>query len=176
MKAITRRFNLFLAIMALAMLCGCQTEKEKKGKETSALRVHIEADLNNPRITQSVSVVRDDPMSITIEKQAILTEANLIQSKVIDSQGSFAVQIQFDESSGLVLEQYSAASEGRRFVIFAQWGEKLANSRWIAAPLISHRITGGALTFTPDMSREEADRLVLGLNNVSKKIIKGQLK
>ena len=32
------------------------------------------------------------------------------------------------------------------------------------------------LSFTPDMSREEADRLALGLNNAAKKIHKGQLK
>jgi hypothetical protein len=32
------------------------------------------------------------------------------------------------------------------------------------------------LSFTPDMSREEADRLVIGLNNVAKKIQKEQLK
>ena len=30
MEAITRQFNLFLALMALAMLCGCQTEKKNK--------------------------------------------------------------------------------------------------------------------------------------------------
>jgi hypothetical protein len=32
------------------------------------------------------------------------------------------------------------------------------------------------LSFTPDCTREEADRLVLGLNNVAKNIRKGQLK
>ena len=161
--------------MALAVLCGCQTDK--KSKETSALRVHIEANSDDPGTSQAVSVPpRDDPVLITIEKEPILTEANLIQSRVIDSHGGIAIQIQFDESSTLVLEQYSAANPGKHFVIFGQWGEKAADGRWLAAPLITHRIAGGILSFTPDMSHEEADRLVLGLNNVSKKIIKGQLK
>jgi len=175
MRANTRRFNLFLALMALAVLCGCQTDK--KNKEVSALRVHIEANSDDPGTSQAVSVPpRDDPVLITIEKEPILTEANLIQSRVIDSHGGIAIQIQFDESSTLVLEQYSAANPGKHFVIFGQWGEKAADGRWLAAPLITHRIAGGILSFTPDMSHEEADRLVLGLNNVSKKIIKGQLK
>ena len=75
-----------------------------------------------------------------------------------------------------MLEQYSAANPGKHFAIFGQWGEKLADGRWLAAPLITHRIADGMLSFTPDMSREEADRLVLGLNNVAKKILKGQFK
>ena len=160
--------------MALAVLCGCQTDK--KNKEVSALRVHIEANTSDPGTTQTISVVHDDPVLITIEKEPILTEANLIQSRVIDSHGGIAIQIQFDESSTLVLEQYSAANPGKHFVIWGQWGEKAANARWLAAQLITHHIAGGILSFTPDISREEADRLVLGLNNVSKKIIKGQLK
>jgi hypothetical protein len=176
MKAMTRRFNLFLALAATAMLCGCQTDSEKKDKEVSALRVHIEASANDPGTTQTVSVVRDEPMVITIEKDPILTEANLIESKVIDSHGGIAIQIRFDESNGLVLEQYSAANPGKHFVIWGQWGENATNACWLAAPLITHRIVGGVLAFTPDISRAEANRLVLGLNNVSKKIIKGQLK
>ena len=175
MKANMRQFNLFLALMALAVLCGCQTDN--KNKEVSALRVHIEANTDDPGTSQTVSVPpRDDPVLITIEKEPVLTEASLIQSRVIDSHGGIAIQIQFDESSALVLEQYSAANPGKHFVIWGQWGEKVADGRWLAAPLITHRIAGGILSFTPDMTRAEADRLVLGLNNVSKKIIKGQLK
>ena len=75
-----------------------------------------------------------------------------------------------------LLEQYSAANPGRHFVIFGQWGEKLTNGRWLAAPIITRRITGGMLVFTPDCSREEADQLVLGLNNTTKAIHKNMLK
>jgi hypothetical protein len=174
MKAITRRFNLFLALLALAMLCGCQTEK--KNKQVSALRVHIEVNPDNTGTTQTISFLRSDPVLITVANDPILSEANIIAAKVTDARGGFAIQVQFDESSALMLEQYSAANPGKHFVIFGQWGEKLANGRWLAAPLITHRIANGVLSFTADMSRAEADRLVLGLNNVAKKIIKGQLK
>ena len=46
----------------------------------------------------------------------------------------------------------------------------LAENRWLAAPVIPSRIGNGVLTFTPDASREEADQIVLGLNNVAKKV------
>jgi hypothetical protein len=52
-------------------------------------------------------------------------------------------------------------------VIFGQWGDKPAIGRWLAAPLISHRMADGVLAFTPDLSRPEADQLVLGLNHVA---------
>ncbi len=166
--------------MALAVLCGCQTTRQKQSKEqskeVSALRVYIEASAKDPAVNQRITLLRADPIAFTIEKEPILTEANLIQSRVIEAEGGFAIQIQFDESGGMVLEQYSAANPGKHFVVFGQWGEKAADGRWLAAPLITHRIAGGILSFTPDLSRTNADRLVLGLNNVSKKIIKDQFK
>lgn len=175
MKLWTRQFNTYLMLTAaLTLFCGCQTDK--KDKEAGALRVHIEVNSDNSGASQTVSVVRSDPVPVTIEQQPILTEANIVAAKVLDTPGGFAIEIQFDETATWILEQYSAANSGRHFVIFGQWGDKLANGRWLAAPTITHRISNGILAFTADVSREEADRLVLGLNNVAKKIRKGQLK
>jgi hypothetical protein len=174
MKANTRRFNLFLAILALAVLGGCQTDKPDK--EASALRVYVEVNPNNAGISETVSVLRSDPVLITVMHEPFLSEANVVAAKVADSPGGFAVEIQFDESSTLVLEQYSAANPGKHFAILGLWGDKLSTKRWLAAPLVTHRITDGRLSLTMDMSREEADHLVLGLNNVAKANKKGQLK
>lgn len=174
MKVDGQFFNTILTLTLLAGLCGCQTSR--KNKEVSALRIHIETGATGPGVSRTVSVLRANPVPISIEPQPVLTEAGIVEAKVIDARGGFAIQIQFDESSTLVLEQYSAANPGKHFVIFGQWGEKPADGRWLAAPLITHRITDGSLAFTPDMTRPEADRLVLGLNNVAKKIRKGQLK
>jgi preprotein translocase subunit SecD len=174
MKANMRRFNLFLTLMALAMLCGCQTDK--KDKEVSALRVHIEVNPDSSGTSRAISVVRSDPVLVTVAQEPILTEVNIVAARVFDTPGGFAVEIRFDETASWILEQYSAANSGRHFVIFGQWGDKLANGRWLAAPTITHRIGNGVLAFTADVSREEADRLVLGLNNVAKKIHKGLVK
>ena len=167
MKVRARQFNIYLTVMAAsALLAGCETTKPHG--PVSALRVHLEANADTTGTSQSVSVLRADPVIVTIAQQPILTEANIIATKVIDAPGGFAVEIRFDETGTWILEQYSAANPGRHLIIFGQWGEKLANGRWLAAPLITHRIANGALAFTPDLSRPEADRLVLGLNNVAR--------
>ena len=174
MRVNTRHFNLFLALMALALLCGCQTNSKKK--EVSILRVHLESNSGDTNSTRTVSLLRSDPVQISVETLPVLTEASIIGARVFDTRGGFALEIRVDEINAGVLEQSSAANPGRHFVIFGQWGDKVAAARWLAAPLITHRIADGVLSFTPDMSREEADRLVLGLNNVTKKNRKGQLK
>ena len=171
----TPRFNLYLALAAaLALLCGCQTHKQKG--PISALRVHIQTNPDSLGLSQNISVVRSDPVLLTIQKEPILTEANIVSAKAVDSPGGFAIEIQFDENGTWLLEQASAANPGGHFAIFGQWGDKLATGRWLAAPLITHRIANGLLSFTADCSRAEADRLVLGLNNVAAQIRKHELK
>lgn len=175
MKVCARGFNtyLLLAVM-LALFCGCQTNK--KPKEVSALRVHLQTIASEPGVTDMVSVLRADPLSVTIGHDPILTEANVLAARIIDSPGGYSVEIQFDESATLMLEQYTAANPGRHLVIYGQWGNDLAHGRWLAAPLITHRISNGLLAFTPDCSRTTADRWVLGLNNVAAKVQKGSSK
>jgi len=170
-----RQFNLYLAWTAvLLLLCGCQHFRHSG--PVAALRIHIQTNPNNLGTSQTISVVRSDPVLVTIARTPILTEANLVAAKVVGAPGGFAIEVRFDENGAWQLEQYSAANPGGHFAIFGQWGDKLANGRWLSAPVITRRIANGALSFTPDCSREEADQLVLGLNNVAAKIRKGQLK
>lgn len=166
MKVWARQFNIYLAMAtAAALLSGCATNKPKQ--PVAALRIHIEAGADTLGTTEQVSVVRDDPVLVIIAKQPILTEANLIAARIINAPGGLAIEVHFDETGTWALEQYTAANPGRHLVIFGQWGDKLANGRWLAAPLISHRIGNGVLAFTPDMSRSEAEQLVLGLTHVA---------
>ncbi|MDD5140795.1 MAG: hypothetical protein PHY43_11110 [Verrucomicrobiales bacterium] len=175
MKVYAQRFNIFFALaMAAALVSGCQTDKKKD--EISVLRVHLQASPHTVGATVNVSVLRSNPVSVTIAHDPILTEANVVAARVIETPGGFAIEIQFDESASLMLEQYSSANPGLHFVIFGQWGEKIADARWLAAPLITHRIANGQLAFTPDITRAQADRFVSGLNNVAKKLKKGIFK
>jgi hypothetical protein len=175
MKVYAQRFNLYLALVAaFALCCGCQTDKKKE--KLAAVRIHLQANPSEAGTTDTVSVLRSAPVTVSIGHDPVLTEANVMAAKVINTPGGFAVQIKFDDSGTLMLEQYSAANPGRHFVIFGQWGDKLSNSRWLAAPLITRRISTGELSFTPDISRDEADQFVLGLNNVSSKVHKGMFK
>jgi preprotein translocase subunit SecD len=169
------RFNIYLALAAvLALLCGCHSDGKKQS--AGAVRIHIQTTPDTAGMSQQVSVVRADPVVITIARQAILTEADLTSAKIVEVPGGFAIALQFNETGAWTLEQFSAANPGGHFVIFGQWGEKLVNGRWLAAPIITKRISNGALVFTPDASREEASLLVLGLNSAIKDIHKGDLK
>jgi hypothetical protein len=177
MKVRARQFNLYLAIIAaLVFTCGCQSDKNDKDKQTAALRIHLETGPGSPDTSQTISVLRSDPVSVAIATDPILTEVNVIAAKIIDAPGGFAIEIKFDESATWVLEHSSAANPGKHFAIFGQWSEKISDGRWLAAPLITHRIGDGVLAFTPDCSRAEADQLVLGLNNIAKQTRGGSFK
>ena len=91
MKVSTRRFNLFLALIG-GWRCFAAARRSKKNKEVSALRVHIEANPDNSGTSQTVSVLRADPVLITIANEPILTEANIVAAKVIDAHGGFAIR------------------------------------------------------------------------------------
>jgi preprotein translocase subunit SecD len=172
MKVYPRRFNLFLSLaLLLVPLCGCSMLGLKQNQPTAAMRVHIELASDAtaaPGTAQTVSVLRSSPVSVTIDKDPVLTEANLVAAKLISTPDAPAIEVRFDENGTWILEQYSASNPGRHFVIFGQWGKKLKDGRWLAAPLITRRINDGILSFTPDMTRDEANQFVLGLKNAIK--------
>jgi hypothetical protein len=102
--------------------------------------------------------------------EPILTEQNVLAATTLQTPGGFAIRVRFDETGAWVLEQNAAANPGKHLVIFGQWGKTVSQGRWLAAPLITHRIADGLITFTPDASWEETTNLVAGLNNVSRMI------
>jgi len=179
MKVCGQRFNIYFTLaLILAFFCGCQTDKDPNKDKVAALRIHIESNPNDVSTTQNISLLRSDPVMVNIAKEPVLTEANIIAARMIDSPGGFALEIQFDESGAIPLEPFSASNHGKHLVIFGEWGnrEKLVNSRWLAAPLITRRISDGTLSFTPDASKQEMYQIVICLNNVVKKIAKGKFK
>jgi preprotein translocase subunit SecD len=172
MKVYARRFNVYFALaVMLAFFTGCQTDKKKD--PIGAIYIHAQAPAMGNG--ENVTLLRSSPVAVHISHEPILTEANLLGAKVVNTQGGgFAIALQFDNDGTLLLESYSSANSGRHFVIYGQWGEKATDGRWLAAPSITHRISDGILAFTPDCSREEADNLVAGLNAVAKKIQKAK--
>ena len=163
-----RRFNLYLLLsFTLALLCGCATHKIDR--QLAALRIHIESSGNVAGSGLTVPVMREQPVLVTIGGNPVLSEANIIAAALLETPGGYAVEVKFDEAGTWTLEQFSASNPGKHFAIFGQWDDKLKDGRWLAAPIISHRIANGILAFTPDASREEAQQLVAGLNRVAKK-------
>ena len=177
MNFYARGFNLYLLFVAgLMATTGCQSDKDKGDKHLASLRLHLENHAQLPGSGKTVSVLRANPVMVTINEEPVLTEASIVRADLLDSPVGYAVQVKFDETGTYTLEQYTSAYQGKHFVIFGQWSEDTTNSRWLAAPLITHRIVDGTLAFTPDASHEEAKQLVLGLNNMAKKVAKEKSK
>ena len=94
------RFNLYLtAFLALALAgSGCSTFKKKKEEPVGAVRVHIESSANAEGEGQTVSVLRADPVLVTISKDTVLTEADLLQAALVVTPGGFSIELKFDET------------------------------------------------------------------------------
>jgi len=172
-------------LCVMVALCGCKSADKKadekaehkpdyKEKKLAAtLQIYLENRNDLPEHQRSVSVIRSTPVQLKIQKSPFVTEAFLDEAQVVDTRADFVIMLKFDRHGRLTLEQYSSLNLGRHFVIFSQFGAGVHQSRWLAAPLIQKRITDGVLTFTPDASREEAEEIVKGLNNVAEKAKKG---
>jgi preprotein translocase subunit SecD len=163
-----RRFNLYLLLtVTLALVSGCAHFKKKEAP-TAAMRIYIESDPGQSSASKTISLLRSQPVLVNIVNEPILSEEDITAAKLMAAPGGFAVELKFDETGSWTLEQFSASSPGKHLVIYGQWGEKLVNGRWLAAPSINRRMAGGTLTFTPDASHEEAEQLVNGLNAYAK--------
>ena len=172
MKIHWDRFNIYLVVaLAAVAVCGCRTSgKTNPKKLTSTLRLHLEVNPNGTKANEPVPVYREKPVMVNIDLMPFLTEANVLDAKVVDAVGGFALRIQFDHAGTALLEECTTANPGRRMAIFSQFGEKIKEKRWLAAPRIPRRISDGVLIFTPDTTREESEEIAVGLNNVSKKV------
>lgn len=174
MKIRWSAFNLYL--LAAVFLVGCKSPQEKmdaaeasrQKKELTALRVHLEAGNGTPARSQAVPILRSSPVLVKVETESILDERDILSATLADHMGGFVIQIQFDDHGTLVLDTTSKSNKGKRIAIMCDFGEQ----RWLAAPVLPRRITDGLLTFTPDATREEAVRIVRGLNNTVAKIKK----
>ena len=159
---------------SLLLLCSCQSPESKRKHSLSTLQIRVEADHSAPDRTELINIFRSHPITMRVEKAAFLTEGFVTRAEVINETGGFAIRLQFNTQGSWLLEQYSTASMGKHFAIFSQFivypEGKLNTGRWLAAPKITHRIKDGSLTFTPDATREEADQIVLGLNNIARQI------
>ena len=155
--------------MALALLVSGCALWPWHDRPVAELRIHLEGDAGSAASSQAISVMRSQPVLVNIVKEPLLTEADIVSAQLIETPGGFALDVKFDELGGWALEQNSAANPGRHLAIFAQWSDKPAEGRWLAAPLIARRIASRELAFTPDASREEMEQLVKGLSDIAKK-------
>ncbi len=165
MKFDLRRINCYLALAAsLAWVSGCVSPEEKQRRqEASTLKLHLQIDFDTGEKTQLIEVVRAKPTVLRVEKVPFLDESHLVDAAVVDTIGGFAIQVKFDFHGSLALESVSTTHRNKCVAIYSLFTE----GRWLGAPQLNARITDGMLIFTPDATREEAERIVRGLNNVA---------
>jgi hypothetical protein len=169
------RFNTYLLLVALGLVAGCKSTdlagKPKYGKkDQSSLRLFLEVNPDGSERTETVLIGRDRSFPVHVEKQPFLTEINIEKASLAEVFGGFSIAVQFDKQGGFLLEQYSTGFKGKRMAIAAEFGEM----RWLAAPRMVERIADGRLVFAPDATREEAERIIHGLNVVAEMVAKGR--
>lgn len=171
-----RGFNRYLLLalaLASALAGGCRTEEGKREAALTALQVFVEANADAAKRSREVPIYRDNPFMVTVDTEPFLNQANVSEARVVEAIGGFAIRIQLDRQGTWTLEQFSLANRGKHMAILAQFPSladpKVHVNRWLAAPVISGRMSDGVLLFTPDATREEAYQIVLGLNNAARK-------
>jgi hypothetical protein len=151
------------------MACGCRTHKNDKARQLATLRVHLEGGAGSLSRESTVPIYRASPVDIRVEEEPFLTEAHVAGARVVDVLGGFDLQIQLNRQGTWLLQEYSASNSGKHYAIFSQFGEKGKESRWLAAPQFARIMSDGVIQFTPDATREEADEIAVGLNNIARK-------
>lgn len=166
------RFNLYLCAALALLFSACSSPEEKKEKkekkQVAYLELHMEVNRDGSSDNEEVTINRTSPYTINVDKMPFVDSADLDQAVVVDDLGGFAIALKFNWRGTQLLDGATATNHNKRIAIFARFPKE----RWLASPLITKRIGDGVLQFTPDCSREEAERLVRGLNNVAKKIKK----
>lgn len=166
------RFNFYLLVASALLLAACKSDearKEKKeSKEASYLELHLEVNRDGSSDNQEVTIGRSSPYTINVDKTPFVDSGDLDEAVVVDDLGGFVITLKFNWRGTQLLDGATAANHNKRIAVFARFPKE----RWLASPIIHKRIGNGVFTFTPDCTREEAVRLVRGLNNVAKKIKK----
>ena len=158
-------------LMAFALCAGlgvgCKSVGEKTpGENYSLIMLYLEQNNDGTKYSRKMAVYRADPFIFYVNSEPFLTTADLEKATLMEARGGFALQFQFNRHGTAVLDSFTTSNKGRRIAIFCQFTEP----RVLAAPMITQRNATGIIRFTPDCSREEAERIISGLNTAIKEI------
>lgn len=154
-------WNLVIALALSLLLVGCATDANDPQK-ISTIRLHLEVNPQMVRRNMVATVLRAHPEKITVAEEPLLHEGYVDAADIVSEGDTFAIRLKFDDQGSRILANYTAINIGKRMAVLAQFPE----IRWLAAPVITGRITNGVFTFTPDASLEECRRIVDGLEVV----------
>src|SRR5690242_17391878 len=92
-----KAFNIYLCLaLAVGVATGCKTtpedqQKKKDKKLAAVLHLHLEMRPDNSGGQQTISVVRDSPVQISVKKTEFLSEAEIAEAAVVDTMGGFSI-------------------------------------------------------------------------------------
>lgn len=173
------RFNFYLlAACGLMLAGGCQLfphKEEKKAEEpkieVTTIELHQEVNSDGIKDNSPVAIYRAAPFMVNVDTEPFLDTADVSEASIVDQEGGlFEIRLKFTWRGSALLETITSSNPGKRIAVYCDFGEK----RWLAAPVVRGRITDGTLTFTPDATRKEAERIVEGLNKIAKELKKDQ--
>jgi hypothetical protein len=170
MKIRSARFNIYLvAVLAALAVAGCAGTKHKNKKNDIAtlISLHLEVSSDETQVSAPVPILRAQPEMVNVETEAFLDEGALESARVVDDLGGFHIRLKFNWEGTMVLDGITTDNQSRRIAVLAKWDK---DTRWLAAPVIHRRVSDGTFDFTPDATREEADRIVQGLTNLVAKV------
>lgn len=174
MKIYVSRFNIILLLLCCGIFTACQTTKltpeetalkKKYKKEKALVHLHLGGAANSSGRT--IEIYRQKPIYISVDPVPFVDFRNITDARLVEDQTGFAIQIQLDAHGTFVMDTVTTAQRGKPIAVMAQTGTM---QRWLAAPLIQQRNASGFFTFTPDATRDEAERIVYGIRNVAKMV------
>ncbi len=168
-QAIT--FSIQLVLLAAIFLnsgCASSGKDDKPSEKYSTLRLFGAVKPDQAGRHQTVPVYRRTPIMLSIANEPFLDEGYVMEASVVEAVGGFSLRIQYDKRGSGLLENATHRMRNQHIAIHSNFPE----GRWLAAPVVNKPISNGLLVFTPDATREEAERIADGLNRLAKKIRK----
>ena len=144
----------------LVLAGGCALFKEKPPAVT--LRFHEESDPALPDSRFQIVTVPGTHQKIAIDPNPQIMESDIYEARQVTVPGGSALELHFDAHGTSALAEMTTRMRGRYVVIFF-------DGRPIAAVLIEKVIADGKFTLEGDLTEEQEQELLDGLNKVASK-------
>ena len=123
-------FNIYFTLAAVFFAAGCgTTDPSHSKKEQKTLRLYLECSHAELTHVGTVLVTRDK-VPFMVDREPFLDEADIIKAALVEDpsgDGTFSIQVGFNEHGSLILEMMTTSNKGRHIVVFSQFpkpGEK----------------------------------------------------
>lgn len=163
------RLGALLSLLVLFVGCASTgSDGDKPSEKYSTLRLYGAVKPDRTGRHQTIPIYRRTPIMLTVASQPFLDEGYVMEASVIETVGGFSLRVQYDKRGTGLLENATHRMRNQHIAIHSAFPE----SRWLAAPVVDTPISNGLLVFTPDATREEAERIASGLNALARKLRK----